>query len=261
MGHNTRWIVIAGFLILWCLSACARLGPTLESETVHSGVTVDSLKTAVRDSQRVTADLRMELTDRRKELADVHVARAQLQGMLRDTERRLDEARHIIELQRDELEAVRADRERVEESGRRRQSRVRRLEKLLAQARSGNEIGSAIPSVYGPCRSGESPQPLHVSSPGSPVVTQAVMAAQAHAPNSVSASEERQQDSGSLRIVVVREGETLWRLARRHQVEVEELRQLNGLRDDRIVTGWTLRLPAGAHVAGLPASGLRRFVR
>lgn len=87
------------------------------------------------------------------------------------------------------------------------------------------------------------------------------MAAQAHAPNSVSASEERQQDSGSLRIVVVREGETLWRLARRHQVEVEELRQLNGLRDDRIVTGWTLRLPAGAHVAGLPASGLRRFVR
>jgi LysM repeat protein len=206
---------------------------------------MDSLKSAVRDGQRVRTDLRIELADRRKELADVHVARAQLQGMLRETERRLADARQIIELQREELEAARTDRVRIEESGRQLHGRLRRLERLLARAKRLRETGEVIPSGYAPRPSTELIQPLHVSPSDAPVVTQPVMTTDIEAPRSV----------------VVHEGETLWRLARRHQVDLDALRQLNGLRDNRIATGWTLRLPASTHAAGMHASGSRRMVR
>ena len=240
-----RRIMTAGILVLLSMSGCARLGPNIESGAADAQVTMDSLKSAVRDGQRMTTDLRIELADRRKELAEVHVARAQLQGILRETERRLAEARQIIELQREELEVVRTDRVRVEASGRQLHSRLRRLEKLLAQARKQRETGEVIPSGYAPRPSAELIQPLHVSPPASPVAVQPAMATDIEAP----------------RIVVVREGETLWRLARRHQVDLEALRQLNGLQDNHIVTGWTLRLPASAHAAGIHASGPRRMVR
>lgn len=248
-----RRIVMAGFLALLSLSGCARLGPNIESGAADAQVTMDSLKSAVRDGQRMTTDLRIELADRRKELAEVHVARAQLQGMLRETERRLAEARQVIELQREELEAARTDRERIEQSGRQLHSRLRRLEKLLAQTRGQRETGKVIPSGYAQRPSAELIQPLHVSPPGSSVVAQPVMAAEV--------PDVPQADSEAPRVVVVREGETLWRLARRHQVDLEALRQLNGLQDNRIVTGWTLRLPASARAAGIHASGSRRMVR
>jgi membrane-bound lytic murein transglycosylase D len=157
----------------------------------------------------------------------------------------LADARQIIELQREELEAARTDRVRIEESGRQLHGRLRRLERLLARAKRLRETGEVIPSGYAPRPSTELIQPLHVSPSDAPVVTQPVMTTDIEAPRSV----------------VVHEGETLWRLARRHQVDLDALRQLNGLRDNRIATGWTLRLPASTHAAGMHASGSRRMVR
>jgi LysM repeat protein len=258
-----RPLIVAGLLTMLSFAACARLGPGIEHQTAEPQVTVDSLKTAVREGQRMAADLRIELADRRKELADVHVARAQLQGMLRETESRLAEARHIIELQRDELEAARTDRERIEASGRQLHSRVRRLEKLLAQARrQGDPGGEVIPSSYAPPPSGDRARPVHAASPGSAVVAHQVTVADMSARDTVSAATDAPSVEGeSMRVVVVKEGETLWRLARRHQVNLEELRQLNGLQDNRIVTGWTLRLPASVHATGLRTIGSRRMIR
>ena len=249
-----RSIILAGFLMGLSLSACARLGPSIEPDQTGPEVTMDSLKSAVRDGQRMTADLRLELADRRKELADVHVARAQLQGMLRETERRLAEARHIIELQREELEAAREDRGRSEASGRQLHSRVRRLEKLLAQARRQGQTGEIIPSGYMPPQ--HAPAPL----PGSAVVSPQVVAADMNVPDALPSAVDGVGNE-SARVVIVREGETLWRLARRHQVDLEELRQLNGLQNNHIVTGWTLRLPPSVQAAELHAAGARRIIR
>jgi LysM repeat protein len=244
-------LAVGGLIALIWLSGCAPLQPVGEPEGTDLQVTVDSLKSAVRDGQRMTADLRIELADRRKELADVHVARAQLQGMLRETENRLAEARHIIELQREELVAARVDREHVEESGRQLHSRLRRLEKLLAQARRQGDI---IPSAYVPRHSAELTQPVHVSPQEAPLV--APMTADPFSADPIrAASKDPQSETESSHIIVVREGETLWRLARRHRVGLEELRQINGLQDDRIVTGWTLRLPVPTRTADMRASG------
>ncbi len=245
-------LTVAGFLSLVWLSGCARLPLVGELQGTDLQVTVDSLKSAVRDGQRLTADLRVELADRRKELADAHVARAQLQGMLRETENRLAEARHIIELQREELVAARVDREHVEESGRQLHSRLRRLEKVLAQARRQRDI---LPSAYVPRHAAELTQPVHVSS-ATPLVAHPTMATEPFPADPLgAASKVSQAEPESPHIIVVREGETLWRLARRHRVDLEELRQINGLQDNRIVTGWTLRLPVPTHAVDMGASG------
>jgi hypothetical protein len=44
-------------------------------------------------------------------------------------------------------------------------------------------------------------------------------------------------------------------------VDLDELRQLNALQDNHIVTGWTLRLPAWAQAVEFRAVGARRIIR
>src|SRR5690242_19492797 len=94
-------------------TACGELEPMVEPEIVDLQLTLDTLKTQVRDAQRNLSEVRAELESRRQELADAQVARAQLEGRVREAERRVTEARHVIELQREELIAARAERERV----------------------------------------------------------------------------------------------------------------------------------------------------
>jgi LysM repeat protein len=251
-----RSMILAGLLTALSVSACARLGPTVGNEAAEPQM--DSLRTAVRDSQRLAADLRIELADRRKELADVHVARAQLEGMLRETERRLADARHIIELQREELDVAREDRERIEASGRQLHSRLRRL----AQARRQDRTGEIIPSGYSPPPSDEKPRPVHASPAGSAVLATQIMGADLLASDTgPPAMADGQPGSEVLRVIIVREGETLWRLAKRYHVDLEELRQLNGLQNNRIVTGWRLRLPTSVQAAGWHPEGSRRIIR
>ncbi len=65
-----------------------------------------------------------------------------------------------------------------------------------------------------------------------------------------------------VRTIVVQGGDTLWRLARRHKVDLDALKTLNGLPTNLIVVGRTLRLPEPRlqHAAMQPVS-LNAFVR
>lgn len=239
-------MVLAGIVLAAWSFGCARLEPMIEPEAADLQVTVDSLKSAVRDAQRTVSDLRIELEDRRKELADAQVGRAQLQGMLREAERRLLDTRHIIDLQREELASARVEREHVAQSGRRLHSRMRQLEKLLSQDRKqGAPNGEMAPAAYVPL---ESPQVTTIPMPVPQSVASnalgTAMPADAFVPGELSATGyNHSANVGNQRTVIVREGETLWRLARRHKVDLEELRRINGMTDNRIVTGSTLRLP------------------
>src|SRR5215467_11051656 len=88
---------------------CGELEPIVEPEIVDLQLTLDTLRTQVRDAQRNLTEVRTELESRRQELADAQVARAQLEGRVREAERRVTEARHIIEVQREELLAARVE--------------------------------------------------------------------------------------------------------------------------------------------------------
>jgi len=238
------WITSGLLISLW--GGCARLEPMADAGHSDLQVAADSLKMAVREAQRTAADLRTELEEQRKDLADAQVAKAQLQGMLRETERRLEDARQIIELQREELASARVERERVAQAlrppaGRLRQpaSTVPYQGKMAVPAADG-----IVPALTG-LREKAVILPLQKEE-------DVIAETSSVAPEPGPVAEEARQGPASvpeivpvapIRTVVVQDGDTLWRLSRRHKVNLDALRLLNDLPDNRIVTGRTLRLP------------------
>ncbi|MBS0169839.1 MAG: LysM peptidoglycan-binding domain-containing protein [Nitrospira sp.] len=225
---------------------CARVTPVSEPTPADLQVTADALKAAVREAQRNAAELRTELDAQRRELADAQVARAQLQGMLQETERRLADARQIIDLQREELAEARSERERLAQA-------VPPAPHRPRQSTKGPARGKGLPSVSeGPAQtllgkgvSVEQPAPIEqvaVSDPTGP--REPEMVSEVVAPPVVQSSAVfTSSGDGEMKTIVIRSGDTLSALARRHKVGVTALRTLNGLSGDRILTGRTLRLP------------------
>ena len=116
------------------VTGCGELEPIVEPEIVDLQLTMDTLRTQVRETQRNLAEVRAELESRRQELADAQVARAQLEGRVREAERRVSEARHVIEVQREELLAARAERERVYRSSGQLPNQMRQFQKRAGKA-------------------------------------------------------------------------------------------------------------------------------
>jgi FOG: LysM repeat len=242
---------------LW--GGCARLEPIAPAASSDLQVTVDSLKTAVREAQRTAGDLRTELIEQRKELADVQVARAQLQGMLRETERRLGEARQIIELQREELASARIERERLAQAARPLHSRLRQSATMVPNQGKKSQadpevIISAAVNMRG--KADVLPLPNEEESIPQSSADNADVGPVSEEPRPATVSRSEVAVVSPVRTIVIQEGDTLWRLSRRHKVNLEALRLLNGLPDHRIVSGRTLRLPEPRlhHVVPQPAS-------
>lgn len=222
------WVLMV--LALSFGGGCARVTPGPDGLPSDLQITADSLKTAVREAQRTASELRAELEEQRKDLADAHVARAQLQGMLQETERRLADARQVIELQREELASARSEREKVAQ-----------LDQPMTGTPSEETSPAADPEAMGPAldrerdRSGAGP---HTGGAAVAHPAALVLGNERRSERSASA-----QSAASIRTIVIQAGDTLWRIARRHKVQLNALRAINGLQNNIIVVGRTLRLP------------------
>lgn len=240
------WCWVVAMLFSYVSLGCARVTPTSELSPSDLQVTADSLKTAVQEAQRTAAALRTELDAQRKELANAQLARAQLQGMLQETERRLADARQIIELQREELTEARSERERLAQAVEPRDDRPRQstigaarrkslpvVPESVAQTSIGKgssaEQAAALSERTGSVRA---LPPEGETGPGSSL-----------SPSAGSATALTSGGEPQVGTIVVRRGDTLWAIARRHRVGVNALRSINGLSGDRILVGRTLRLP------------------
>jgi LysM repeat protein len=223
-----------------------------EPEVIDLELTTDTLKASVRDAQRVVAELRADLEARRRELAEAQVARAQLEGRVREAERRVAEARQVIELQREELAAARTERERVSRSSLQLQGQMKRAQKQLSKAgisgpaHDGQE--AAPLSSSGAMRKGQ--KALQVSAqrdqPSEFLETPQMVAAPAavrQVPANRESYSEVEQPTAPTRHVSVKPGDTLWSIAQKYRVNVQQLRTLNQLTDNRIVIGQALWLP------------------
>jgi hypothetical protein len=225
---RTITLCAVGVLAL-AAGGCGELEPIVEPEIVDLQLTMDTLKTQVRDTQRNLADVRAELESRRQELADAQVARAQLEGRVREAERRVSEARHIIEVQREELLAARAERERVFRSSSQSHSPMRQLQKRattpdmprMEPDMGPASIGASLPWSFA------TPQPAATPAVN-PFTTTRPATAAALRPNS------------PIREVVVKPGDTLWSLARRYRMGLNRLRSINHLIDNQIEVGQIL---------------------
>ena len=251
----TRPRVVASLVLMMPLLAffgCAPLEPMAEPEVSDLQLTVETLKTAVRDAQRTVTELRTELESRRKDLADAQVARAQLEGRVREAERRLLEARQVVELQREELAAARNERERVARTGRQLQGHLKQLQKQLTDISKRQQGQADVTPASRPSRpSAKVPaNPVRMEKASAPPVRPPAVPPLPARPASVEAPAEQTNQSPTggpparLRNISVRVGDTLWSIAQRYQVDLNELRILNELADNRILPGQALWLPA-----------------
>jgi LysM domain len=213
-------------------AGCGELEPIVEPEIVDMQLTLDTLRTQVRDAQRNLAEVRAELESRRQELADAQVARAQLEGRVREAERRVSEARHVIEVQREELLAARAERERVFRSSSQLHGQMRQLQRKAAKP--------GAPPIADPA---EVPIPTEAAYQWSfgtplPAATPAVNSL----PGKRAVTAASMNQSTSVREIIVKPGDTLWSLARTHRIGLNRLRAINHLTDNQIEVGQVLLL-------------------
>ena len=243
-------------------AGCGELEPMREPEVVDLELTTDTLKASVRDAQRTVAELRTDLEARRRELAEAQIARAQLEGRVREAERRVIEARQVIELQREELAAARTERERVSRSSLQLQGQMKRLQKQFSKAgisglaHDGQE--TAPLSSSGAMRKGQ--KAMQVSAQGNQSSEfletrqmEAIPAAVRQEPANREPSSEVEQLRTPTKSVSVKPGDTLWRIAQNYRVNLEHLRTLNQLTDNRIVIGQALWLPDDRPRSGVGA--------
>lgn len=255
-----RWRRGLGVWAIWFLLGgtglvgCGPLEPIVEQEVSDLQLTVDTLKTSLRDSQRTIAELRSELESRRQELADSQIARAQMEGRIREAERRLTEARHIIDLQREELTSSRTERQRVSQAGTALQNQLKQLQKQLAkmgkQFERGRETGAAPASLSSTNIRPPAVRPVNMESShhGAEKSRVAVAPAEALASDVIIDSGERSVAVADYPTSLsVKPGDTLWSIAQRFHTTVQELMVANELADSRILIGQALRLPS--HVA------------
>ena len=236
-------MIVFGFLMI---VGCSPLEPLAEPELSDLQLTVDTLKTTIRDAQRTIVDLRAELEARRQELADVQIARAQLEGRVREAERRLVEARQVIDLQREELAGSRSERDRVTRSGAALHHELKQLQQQLAklsglpdQARGPRTTPASRPSRKRPAAMAAQERDQS-GRPASPAVHVSEGPSQA-AP--LSAASDR---------ILVKPGDTLWSIAQRYRLPVKRLMAMNQLPNTHIEAGQVLWLsdPSAAHEGG-----------
>lgn len=244
-------------------AGCGELEPMREPEVIDLQLTTDTLRTSVRDAQRLVAELRTDLEARRRDLSEAQVARAQLEGRVREAERRVIEARQVIELQREELAAARMERGRASRSSIQLQGQLKQLHKQLSKAeksdpdqgQDGQEAAPLPSSRVRPKGQKATQVPVHRSQVSEYRETQqlaATPAAMVQMPLNHDASSMSEGQRAPSRHVSVKPGDTLWSIAQKYRVNMEQLRALNQLTDNKIITGQALWLPDDPP---LPGSG------
>ena len=243
MSNVYKWAQrsIVSAVILMGIVACSPLEPIPDPESSDLQLTVDTLKSSLRNAQRTITDLQTEVDQRRQSFADLQILRAQLEGTGREAERRLAEARQVIDLQREELAFARSERERMGRTTAALQGQLRHLRKQLSrtgkQTHGGVSPASIIPRLddhvnLTKVNLDQEVQPDDVHESVSKISSTG--AASVFTPSSTVPSHVS---------LTIRPGDTLWSLAKRFQTTVVHLMIINELIDDRIHVGQFLSVP------------------
>jgi LysM repeat protein len=195
----------------------------------------------LRDAQRTIAELQIEIDQQRRSYAEAQILRAELEGSSREAERRLVEARHVIDLQREELSVARSEREQTRRTEAVLQGQLRKLRKRLSNAGSQTNGGVSPAAITA--------QPLE-----RPNWTNVALEREVESDDegqsignlssaTVAPLGPRPSIMTSYLSVSIRPGDTLWNLARRYQTSVMRLMVINELINDRIRVGQILRVP------------------
>ena len=228
----------------------------LQRELGTSRVIQGRLEGELRERDRHLLELRGVVDFQREEMAKGREDRDLLvqagRESLGQAERRLSEARQVVDLQREELAKAREEREQLVRAARDVKGQLTelgRLRQLVAEAgrdkkrllmlqaameRQANEV-AALRTVM----QKSSPQ-FESSIPSIPEVATAMPLSAGSTQSGMGGPDS---DLAGACTVTVQRGDTLWGLARKYRVSLEELMSVNGLVKDRIYPGQELILP------------------
>jgi LysM repeat protein len=232
-------------LQIFLVTGCAASGPTIKDYQVMT----QALQAEARQAQRTITDLEVQREALQRELGDARTAKARLEGDVLNAERRLLEARHLVDLQREELAFALDERKRLAQDAREVQAQLTEVGRLRQQisdvqserirlqtieetiTRQANEMGELKAAVRESLRA-SALKSSEVSAPEfrpSAIVTPVAVDSVHHPRPS--------------KMVRVRSGDSLWALARRYGVPLDDLKAVNRLKTDLIVPGQELLLP------------------
>lgn len=202
------------------------------------------LKAEMERARQSMASLRAELDRLQSELATARIAKAQLEGSLRDAERRVSESRQVIEFQREELSRARNERERVVATGKELQAQLTSLQSQLSeQTRLQQQL---VALVNRP----QKPAPMaRARKTASPPVARdtAVQGIPLHVLALMPPPELPATPPTPGRQLEVKKGDTLHSISRQYRVSLTELAALNKITEpDRLLVGQVLQLPSGS---------------
>lgn len=228
----------------------------LQHELGTSRVIQARLEGELRERDRHLQELRGVVDFQREEMARGREDRDLLvqagRESLGQAERRLSEARQVVDLQREELAKARDERELLVQAARAVKGQLTemgRLRQLVAEAgrdkkrllmlqtameRQANEVAALRTAVQK-----SSPQ-FESSIPSIPGGAMAMPLPAGSTQSGVGGPDSDRAGDGT---VTVQSGDTLWGLARKNRVSLEELMSVNGLVKDRIYPGQELILP------------------
>ena len=241
-------IRLTWLLQIFLIAGCAASGPTIKDYQVMT----QALQAEARQAQRTITDLEIQREALQRQLGDARTAKARLEGDVLNAERRLLEARHIVDLQRDELALAADERKRLAQDAREVQAQLTEVGRLRQQvadvqserirlqtieetiARQANEMAELKAAVRESLRA-SALKPAEVSAPEfrpSAIVTPMAVDSDHHPRLS--------------KMVRVRRGDSLWALARRYGIALNDLKTVNRLKTDLIVPGQELLIPDSA---------------
>lgn len=241
VSKGTQWSMVSGAFLMGMV-ACSPLEPILDPEISDLRLTVDTLRSSLRDAQRTITELQLQVDQQRHSYADAQILRAQFEGSRREAERRLIEARRVIDLQREELAMARSEREQMRRIGAARQGELRQFRKQLSKTGKRTQGGASPAAIVS--RRAERLDLTNVALEQEAQSDNVGESGDRMSSASVAPPVMRPSMTTGRVSVSIKPGDTLWSLARRYRTSVTRLIAINELINDRIYVGQTLSVPA-----------------
>lgn len=229
---------------------CAAQSPSLQEFLRNQ----EMQRADLLQSQRTIAELHAEKQLLQRDLGAARASQARLDGTLRETDRQLHDARYIVDIQREELAKAREERERLAQASQGAQTQLVELGRLRQQAedaeRERARLQAALDAALSAPPKADPREPKGAGAKLSiaPMVERkaALPAASLPKQNALRTAPSMAEAEAALGKIIVRDGDTLWDLARKHRVSLRSLIAVNRLKSEVIVPGKELLLPEPA---------------
>jgi TolA-binding protein len=216
------------------LAGCGSLG-TKDYMVINEALKEESLQ-----AQRAAANLHVDVQTLQQQLGSMRAAQARLQGDFQDADRRLAEAQRVADLQREDVNRAKAERDQALQASRQLQGQLSELERLRQQVADAEREQKRIRTLQASIKKlTKEVANLNTALRDSLARSKPAPAVSTQEPVDTSPAEAMNRP----RSIIIKAGDTLYSLAKKYAVALTELKILNRLTTDLILVGQALILP------------------